>query len=137
MSVAQEQIAITTYLVPLVFQAVDVPDAAGNAKTVESGSNDYVMPWAGSIVGMSVRHNADLTGGTITWRPTIGGTANATMTCTTDDTNQQDYAVTEGRAVPFTAGARIGVDWTKSGTVAPTTTDAAIVLFVLLEGISL
>lgn len=129
----KEQISITQPLIALVFQATNVPDSAGNAKTVEPSSNEYVMPWAGSIVGMSVRHNADLTGGVITWRPTIDGTANTVMTSTTDDTNQGDYDKTNTGKVPFAAGARLGVDWTKTGTVAPTTTDATIVLFVELD----
>ena len=136
-NVMQEHIAPSKIVVPLVFQTTDVPDAAGTAKTVQVGSDDYVMPWAGSIVGISVRHNADLTGGAITWRPTIDGTANTTMTVLTDDTHQQAYKTHAGRDIPFAAGARLGVDWTESGTVAPATTDVAIVLFVLLEGVDL
>ena len=135
--VLQEQIAITKYVQMLPFQAVNVPDDAGDAYTVEATSLDYVMPWKGSIVGISVRHNADLTGGVITWRATIDGTGDDTLTVVTDDTHQQAYGSQAGRAVPFAAGARIGVDWTKTGTVAPTTSDVAITLFVLLEGIDL
>ena len=134
-AVAQEQIAVTKYVVPLVFQATDVPDAAGSAGTVQADSSDYVMPFAGSIIGISVRHNAALTGGTLTWRPTLDGTADTTMTVDTDSSSQQAYANQKGRQVSFDAGARLGVDWTKSGTVAPTTTDATITLFVLLEDI--
>jgi len=133
----QERGGVTHYVVPLVFQSSNVPDSAGNAGTVEPASNDYVMPFAGSIVGLSVRHNADLTGGTITWRPTIGGTADTTLTVVTDDTNQQAYASQAAEVVKFAAGARLGIDWTKTGTVAPTTTDVTAILFVVLDDVEL
>lgn len=133
----QEAIAITMPMVALPFQASNVPDAAGNAKAVEPASNEYIMPWRGSIVGIAVRSNADYTGGTLTFRPTINGTANTTLTAVLDDTNQQAYSRKDARSINFAAGDRLGVDWTKSGTVAPTTTDVVITLFVLLEDVYL
>lgn len=133
----QENIAITLPMVVLAFQASNVPDAAGNAKAVEPASNDYVMPWRGSIVGMSVRSNADYSGGVLTFRPTINGTANTGLTAVMDDTNQQAYSRKDARIINFAAGDRLGVDWVKSGTVAPTTTDVVITLFVLLEDVQL
>jgi hypothetical protein len=136
-NVTQENVASKYLPVALPFQATDVPDAAGNMTTVQVGSNDYVAPYAGSIIAISVRHNADLTGGTITWRPTIGGTADTVMTVVTDDTNQQAYASVDARRIPFAAGARLGIDWTKTGTVAPTTTDVAGLLLVLFEDVEL
>lgn len=135
--VAQTQLASSKTIVPLVFQAPNVPDADGSAVTLNADSNDYVMPWPGSIVGISVRHNADLTGGVITWTPTVGGTAKTALSVVTDDTHQQAYKSIEGRRIPFAAGARIGVAWTETGTVAPTTTDAVITLWVLLEDVRL
>lgn len=135
--VAQTQLASSKTIVPLVFQAANVADADGTAKTLNIDSNDYVMPWAGSIVGISVRHNADLTGGVITWTPTVDGTAKTALSAVTDDTNQQAYKAIEGRRISFAKGARIGVAWTKTGTVAPTTTDVAITLWVLLEDVRL
>jgi hypothetical protein len=135
--VQQDAIAAKHNIVFLPFQASNVPDAAGTYKTVEPASNDYLMAWAGSIVGMSVRHNADLTGGVITHRATIDGTANAAFTVVTDDLNQQAYKTIEARTVTFLKGQRIGMDWIKNGTVAPTTTDVSAGLWVLLEDIDL
>lgn len=137
MTMLVERIATAYHLVPLVFGAANVPDGTGNAVTVNADSQDYVIPWAGSVVGISARHNADLTGGAVTWRPTVDGTAKTALTCVTDDTHQQRYASAEANVVPFAAGARLGVDWTKSGTVAPTTTDCAITLWVLVENAGL
>lgn len=129
----QEEIVAGWHLVPLPFQVSNVPDAAGTAKAVQADSNDYVMNWPGSIVGISNRHNADLTGGVITMNPTIDGTANTTLAAVTDDTNQQHYASKAPGRINFAAGARIGAAWTETGTVAPTTTDCAIIVWVLVK----
>lgn len=136
-NVMQERIAVAHNVILLPFQATNITDAAGNAAAIQADSLEYVIGFKGSIFGISVRHNADLTGGVITWRPTINGTANTTLTVLTDDTNQQAYKSIAARRVRFAAGARIGVDWTKTGTVAPETTDAVIALLLLLEGIDL
>ncbi|MAS33555.1 MAG: hypothetical protein CL610_06085 [Anaerolineaceae bacterium] len=135
--VLQENIAVTYYLTVLPFQAANVPDDDGNATTLNADSNDYVATRSGSIVGLSVRHNADLTGGVITWRPTINGTGSTGLTAVTDDDAQQDYATADANVIPFVAGDRLGVDWTKTGTVAPTTTDVAITLEVLYHDVQL
>lgn len=129
----KEQISITQPFVALPFGATNVPDAAGNAFASEPTSLEYVMPWAGSIVGISVAHNAVLSTGTITWQPTIDGTPNTVMQAVTDSSNQRKTnKVNEGK-VPFTAGQRLGISWTKTGTVAPTTTDVALILWVQLD----
>lgn len=129
----KEQISITQPLVFLPFGATNVPDAAGNAFASEPTSLEYVMPWAGSIVGISVAHNAALSTGTITWQPTINGAANTNLTAVTDSANQRKTGVINENKVPFTAGQRIGVSWTKTGTVAPLTTDVAVGLWVQLD----
>lgn len=127
----------TTVVVPLPFVATNVPDANTTAKTVEPSSDDYVAPWAGSIVAISARHNADLSGGVITWTPTIAGTAKTALSIITDDTNQQAYARIPAGVIPFAAGDRLGAAMTKTGTVAPTTTDVALTLYVAYDGVDL
>lgn len=129
----QESIAIRHNVVALPFAQVDVPDAAFVYDTLSGASGGYVMPWSGFVVGMSARHNADLTGGVITHRVLVDGTANTTHTIVTDDTNQQAYKRLPEGAIPFTAGQRLGMDGTKTGTVAPTTTDVDAALFVVLK----
>lgn len=131
----QEPIAVTEYLVPLVFVTSNVPDAAGTARAVEAASDDYVMPFAGSVVGLTVRHNADLTGGIITWNPVVNDVAKTAISAVTNDTNQQAVKTVDADLVPFAAGDRIGCEWTKSGTVAPTTTDVVVIVWVLLIGV--
>lgn len=133
-TVQQDAIAAKHNLASFLFQAPNVPDGPVTAVTLNADSNDYVMPAEGSVVGMSVRHNADLTGGVITWTPTINGVANTGISAVTDDTNQQAYTRKEYGAAKFAAGDRLGAAGTKTGTVAPTTTDAVIVLLVLFKG---
>ena len=134
----QENISITDYLVPLLFQASNVPDAAGVAVFVETASQETPpMNWEGSIVGISVRHNADLSGGVITWRPRINAVASAILNVVTDDPTQQARAEKPAGVLNFKQGDRLSVDWTKTGTVAPTTTDVVIILWVLVQGVRL
>jgi hypothetical protein len=130
-----EDIAIRNPVVALPFAQVDVPDAAGVYDTLAGASGAYVMPWAGWVIAMSVRHNADLAGGTITHRILVNGTANTTYTLVTDDTHQQAYSEFKDEAIPFAAGDYLGMDFTKSGTVDPTTTDVDAVLFVRYRGV--
>lgn len=133
----QEQIAVSDYLAYLPFQATNVPDGSVTAKAVEPASNEYVMLHDGCILGASVRHNADLTGGTITWQVTINGVAKTALSLVTDDTHQQAYGTVAADVIPFKAGDLIGLGATKSGTVAPTTTDVAALVEILVEGVGL
>jgi len=133
MSTVQEKISITAPTCHYAFGATNIPDSTGNAFASEPTSPDYIMPWAGSVVAIAVRSNADYTDGVLTFNPTIDGTANTSLGTTMDDTLQSNYAVKPQDTIRFAAGARLGVAWTKSGTVAPTTTDAAISLYVVFE----
>lgn len=133
----QERISVTDYLVPLVFQATNIPDAAGTANAVEPTTPSYVMPFAGSIVAISAGLNGALSTGTVTFRPTINGTANTSLTTAVANGTQRSRATKPADAVNFTAGQYLGVDWTKSGTVSPTTADATIVLWVLVNEVNL
>lgn len=128
----QEAIAIRNNVVALPFAQVDVPDGAFVYDTLSGASGSYVMNWNGYVIGMNAGHNADLSGGTITHRVLINGTANTTYTLTTDDTNQRARRNLPPGSIPFSAGDRIGMDGTKSGTVAPTTTDVDALVFVVL-----
>lgn len=130
-----EPIGVTENIVLLPFQASNIPDAAGIAKAIEPASDEYVMMRNGSVTGMSVRHNADLTGGVITWRVTINGVASTVLTVVTDDTNQQALKTIGARKLTFVRGDRVGMDWTKTGTVAPLTTDVAALLELELENV--
>lgn len=129
--VLQEQIAVTMPQLILPFQATNVGDADITMKAVEPTSNEYRMTRAGWIVGISVQHNADLTGGVQVWSPTVNGTAKTALSATTDDTHQGATAVCQAGDIPFAAGDLIGIKSVHTTTVAPTTTDVAAYLDIV------
>jgi hypothetical protein len=133
MPTIQEQISTTAPMVAFEFQTTDIADAAGTFKALQATSNEYVMPWAGHVVAISAALNGALSTGTLTLRSTINGTAKTGLTTTLSSTAQTNYATKPQGTVPFAAGVKLGADWTKSGTVNPTTTDGVVTLFVVFE----
>jgi len=74
------------------------------------------IPWAGSIVGFSLQLEAAVSAGTATVYPTINGvTAASSLVLSTTVTQ---YTATKWRRglYPFTAGQRIGAQYTTTGT---------------------
>lgn len=130
----QEQISVTAPLVAFPFQTTDVPDAAGTMVTLQATTESYAMPWEGSVVAIGAVSNADFTGGVVTFNPTIGGTADTSLAAVLSDTVQSHTGRCAVGAVPFAQGALLGCKWTESGTVAPTTNDISVVLFVQFRG---
>lgn len=117
------------------FGVTNLGDADGSAL---AGVGDaYVALHAGSIIGLSVRHNADLTGGVITWKPTVNGTAKNGLGVVTDDTHQSAYDTCEAHVINFAAGDYIGLAYSKTGTVAPTTTEVAALLRVVYHNVDM
>lgn len=129
----------TEIVTPLTFQATDIADANGTLNTVQATTTEYVMPFAGSIIGVAGALNATLTTGTLTLRTTIDGSLCPDFPdAAALRTNQQraSYSQDAGKAnFTFTAGQRIGLAWAKTGTVNPTTADAVAQVYVMLEGV--
>ena len=121
------------YRVPFGFGQADVA-ASQTAVALDvqgtPGNTEYVMPFAGSIVGISVASNALRTGGTATLEPTVNGTGvglttqiNAGNTLYNSSTQAKDTDT-------FSAGDRVSVLVTTDGTWAPTTADFVITVIV-------
>lgn len=136
MAILSEYIGVKIQHEALLFGKANVADANGSALTVGDG-DAYLMPYAGSVIAIAVRHNADLTGGAITWTPTVNGTAKTALSAVTDDTHQQAYDTCEAYTIPFAAGDYIGAAYTKTGTVAPTTTDASVIVRVVYHEVNM
>lgn len=97
-----------------------------------TGARKYV-PWAGSIVGMSVRGNAACTAGTATFKPNVSGSAKTlsvvidSVTSTLAGSNTQDAGIDT-----FATNQTIGVEVTTNSAFLPTaTTDYAAWLYVV------
>lgn len=136
MAILTERIGVSIQHEALPFGLANAPDANTAAGTI-SGGDAYVMPYAGSIIAIAVRHNADLTGGVLTWSPTVNGTAKTALSAVTNDTVQQAYDTCEAYVIPFAAGDYIGAAYTKTGTVAPTTTDVSVIVRVVYHQVDM
>ncbi len=130
----QEIGAVTLNVVQLAFEFVNVLDAADTMQVIGGNvGDDYRAIRDGWIIGISAQHSADLTGGVITYNPTIAGTAKTDLAAVTSDTVQGDQSNIDAGQIPFFAGDLLGMAYTKTGTVAPTTTDVIGLLEILYD----
>lgn len=131
------QTAVGSSKVPLLlpFQTTDIADANGTFTAIQANNSEYTMPVGGSIIGFGVHANGTLTNGTMSFTPTVNGVATYDYFDDTMITSEDEaHGTFQSREVMFNAGDSVGLAWTKSGTVAPTTLDATAVLVVLLQG---
>ncbi len=121
----------------LPFQKTDVTDADGTLVPVLSTALGYVAPYGGSVLGFSGTLSGALTTGSLVFAPTINGSLCPSFPDAASlRTNQQKgYYTSDGRKanLTFNAGDTIGVNWLKTGTINPTTTDVNALLVVLFE----
>lgn len=116
----------------LLFFQTNLADANGDMESWEASNTlGPPAPFAGFVVGIQIYTNADLTGGVITFAPSVNGTADTDLTAVLDDTHQEAYTQIRPGAVPFAAGDNLGINYTKTGTVAPATTDVVGKLLVV------
>lgn len=138
--VTQTNLGSTYNILALPFSATNIGDADGTLNSVQADTDVYTMPAAGSVIGFSAYGNAQLTTGTLDFHPTVNGSLMPAFdgdTAQLHSLQQNPYRMQEARKnlFTFTAGQRIGLNWEKTGTVDPTTTDASAVLIVLLEDV--
>jgi hypothetical protein len=135
-----EQIAARGQIVPFLFcqdaVAASQTDAQLNIVEVASAAalavDGITMPWAGSVVGLSVDLSAAATAGQLTVGVTLGGTEQAATTQTIT-TAAAARAVFPQTAVKFNAGDKLGVEITTNAGWDATTADLAVFVYVLLD----
>lgn len=129
----------TEQMVALPFIKTDFADANGTLNTPQATSLEYVMPAAGSIIGITGALNAALSTGTLTFQATINGSLSPVWPDAASlRTNQQRayYMQDANKAnFVFAAGQRVGVHVNASDTISATTTDGAFLVFVLLDNV--
>lgn len=113
----QDNVAASQAAVAITLAAVDA-----------AAPTSIVAPRAGRIVGVTVRANADLTAGTMTLAPTIGGTAQA-QTAVLSDTVQQKVS-RFNTPISFVEGDLLGIKITTSADLAPATAEISADLLV-------
>ncbi len=114
--------------------AVAMPIEASRAINGASLVTERVMPWAGSVVGLSARVSTAANAGTCKVEITVNGTAQ-TYGMLTIDTNQNARLTIDADRVRFLAGDRLGVKITTNGAWNGITSDLAVTLFVLFENV--
>lgn len=113
-------------------QSATAMSAAGEATATDCAQ--VPIPWAGSIVGLSIQVEAARTAGTLTIQPSINGTAGATTLTIDDDPAQYNYTSWRRGLYPITAGQRVGCLWSSdSAWAASTTPSVHATLFVHVE----
>jgi hypothetical protein len=107
----------------------EVASAAGNAV------DGFVMPWPGNIVAISARLSAAATAGTLSVGPTINGTEQTDPTLAiTTAASAYDAGTRLAAGLPaFAAGDLIGAEITTNGSWDGTSSDLAVVVFVVVD----
>jgi hypothetical protein len=108
--------------------------------TLASGVNTgMTMPYAGSIVALSVSANANVTTATVAFNAHNGGTAYAqesslltTLTTAAGSSNAKYSSVRPG-VLTFAAGDKIGVVYASATNYAATTVDYDVTLWYVLN----
>lgn len=122
-------------LTPLTYVQINIPaSTTGDLALADAGAPVYaVMPWAGSIVGMSYRIDGVLTAGTLALRATVNGSNVWTAHSLTSASPQNAYATQAPGTDAFAAGDLVGVEYVTNGAYLPTTRDIVVVLWVLID----
>lgn len=133
------QTAIGSTKIPLAlpFGTTQIGNVNGTFYTSVISLLEYRMPKRGSVIGMSVNLSGTLTTGTMTFYPTLNGApmtnsfANGTVNIGTLGNFERDQARQGGFS--FNESDTVGIGWTKTGTITPTTRDANALVLVLLD----
>jgi hypothetical protein len=95
-----------------------------------SGSTEVVMPYAGSVIGISIASNEARSGGTLTVDAAVNGLATG-LQAQLGETYAQYHSATQAKDTnAFSAGDRLGVKITTDNSWTPTTADIVVVVIV-------
>lgn len=133
-------VAIIPFVLVTANQAASVTDGALNMPG-DTGLTEYVMPFAGAIVGISVNVENPRTAGTLTAKPTKNGTNSATLSAVIDGTNTQRVSATQtkdaaGAGDTLAAGDRVGVKVTTDAAWAAGVTPSVQAVVFVQRGLS-
>jgi len=120
----------------------NIADASGTLSSqwmgtlTEANPTEWIAPYNGSVIGATGLLNGSLSTGSLALFPTVNGVAQTAVTGATLSSTAQSIAATQpAQGVKFAAGDKLGLGYTKSGTVSPTTLDGTFLLVVLYEGV--
>lgn len=126
-------------VIPLQFMQASVAANQTNAQLVlvdvatsPSLVDGMVLPFDGAVVGLSFFLDSAGSAGSLTIGASIDGTEVAATTQTVT-TAASGYAAFKRDVAKFEAGAELGVEITTDGSWNGTSSDLAVILFVLIE----
>jgi len=122
-----------SYKVPFMFEENNTA-ANQTAVAIQLATTDAIveveLPWAGSVIGISISSNASRSAGSAIVDATINGTVTG-LQATLDGTNADHHSATQAKDTDsFSAGDLIGVKITTDASWAPNTADLVVVVFV-------
>lgn len=133
------QIALgsTKAVTVLPFVLNDIADADGTFTFANGTGTQFIAPYGGSIIGWSGSLTAAI-GGTLTVHATIDGSLSPAWASTLGAAAAADLGATDTQGAyqthfTFSAGARLGLMYTKVGTITPITSDFTGGLVVLFD----
>jgi len=119
---------------PFSFMKIDVADeqtAVAMDALGLAGNTEYVMPYAGSVIAISIASNDARTAGTLTVDVTVDGAATGLQAVLDDDPTTYAYTVQAKDTDTFTAGQRLGVDITTDAAWEPDATPDIVVVVIV------
>ncbi len=114
-----------------------------NDATTGSNKNiDQVMLQGGTIVGISYNLDTNKTAGVLGISPTVNGNEPASTNllyrlALGNAARKQYKLVTALQGIPFAAGDLVGAKITTDGSMAPTTADLVVTLWVVFNGVQI
>lgn len=133
----QEPIAITYPMVNYGFEQANM--AASQTDTdiniVGGLTATYVMPFDGWLCAYSIKLSAAITAGSLEFDVEVNGST--VLTIETDAASTTEfYSRLVANSYRLQAGDLLGVTYTSDASLAPTTSDANVVLLVMYEDVS-
>lgn len=134
-----DQYYLSGHLVPVPFfeagvsanSTINISPVDGGYDRAGTGFPRMPLPWSGSIVGVSLALSDAITAGNIDVKVTVGGTS--VWTAISGHTGSGTAATQDAGTDTFAASDRIGVQLVTSAAFAPTTTDAAVLVWLLVD----
>lgn len=141
---AQTQLGSTYSVQKYTFQATNVADASGTLIAGQTGAVDYTMPYDGSVIAVTFRGSGTvggtLTTGTLVPLVMINGVAASPFPVASVGimVSQRSGLYRQDGQTPgyrFSAGASLGLVYSKTGTIEPTTLDLTAEVVILHENV--
>ncbi len=122
-----------TFKIPHTFEDTDVAASQSAVAIAVSGTSavtEIEMPWAGSVVGISILTNDSRTADSAVADATVNGSVTG-LQATLDGSNADHHSATQAKDTDtFNAGDRLGVKLTTGGSWTPVSADIVVVVYV-------